>query len=68
MNSYFRSPSYTEHTILRSSDQTVVGTIRVKPTTVMWKSKGGKQFHAVELERFADWITDPKTGARRLKQ
>ncbi len=68
MNSYFRSPSYTEYTILRSSDETVVGTIRIKPTTVMWKSKGGKLFYAVGLEQFAAWITDPKTGARRLKQ
>ena len=68
MKRYFGSPAYTQHVILNVEDESVVGTIRVKPTTIMWKPKGGKKFYAVTLDKFADWITDPQTKARRLKQ
>jgi hypothetical protein len=68
MKRRFESPAYTQLVILNVEDETVVGTIRLKPTTIMWKPKGGKKFYAVTLDEFVDWITDPQTKARRLKQ
>jgi len=45
----------------------LVGTIRVKPSTVLWKPAGQRQFYAVALDEFAEWITSPETRAVRVK-
>jgi hypothetical protein len=63
----FKAPEFIEETVVSDSGQ-VVGTIRVKPSTVLWKPKGAHQFHAVPLKTFADWITDPNTGASKVKK
>ena len=46
----------------------VVGTIRIKPSGVLWKPKGKGKYFRKSLEDFAAWITDPKTKASQVKQ
>lgn len=45
----------------------LIGTIRVKPSTILWKPAGQQRFHAVSLDTFAEWITSPETEAERVK-
>jgi len=61
----FKSPEHVEETIVDESG-TIVGTIRVKPSSVLWRPKSQHAFYAVTLADFAAWITDPDTGAKRV--
>ena len=65
-NNRFKSPEFAQYTILRE-DGSVVGTIRLKPSSILWKASSGKRFYRVKLEKFIDWITDPETKATRTK-
>ena len=62
----FRSPEFVEETIV-GEDGEVLGTIRVKPSSILWKPKGKHKFLAVRLDRFVEWMTDPATKAREVK-
>ena len=60
----FQSPSYIEETILDENDD-VIGTVRLKPSTILWKPKNARKFHSVKLEKFIEWIVDKETKARK---
>lgn len=62
----FKTPVFREETIL-DIDGKVVGTIRIKPSSVLWKPKGAHQFFSVSLEDFAEWVTAESTKARKTK-
>jgi len=62
----FKSPAYVEQKVVNDKG-VVVGTIRIKPSSVCWKPKSGKQFYSVSLDDFAAWIMDKKTKANRRK-
>ena len=69
MKNSFRAGQFTEKIII-DEEQKVVGTVRIKPNAILWKPKGAsgaEPFYAVPLLKFADWITDPNTKARRNK-
>ena len=61
-----KSPAYVEETILDKKDSPI-GTIRVKPSSILWKKKGKGKFYNVSLDKFIQWITDPNTKAKRTK-
>ena len=60
----FRAP-FIEETVI-DGDATVIGRIRVKPSSVMWKPKGRGKFYSVSLDKFTKWITDADTGAKKV--
>jgi hypothetical protein len=60
----FASPTFFEETIL-DREGGVVGIIRIKPSSVLWKPRGEHKYYSVSLERFADWITSGSCDARR---
>ena len=60
-NNKFDTPKYIEEKILDNSGG-VVGTIRIKPSTVLWKPKGKQKFLSVTLESFHKWITTTKAA------
>jgi len=62
----FWQPEYHDHMIVEH-DYSLVGTIRVKPATVLWKPKGAQKFYSVSLDQFMQWITGPQSGARRTR-
>ena len=62
----FARPDYYDHDILDAQDKKV-GTLRVKPTGVLWKQAGGHKFFSVSLDKFTNWITDPQTKASKTK-
>jgi len=63
----FKTPDHVEETIVNEIGATV-GTIRVKPSSLLWKPTGQHKFYAVSLDRFTSWITDAETGAKRVKK
>lgn len=62
----FRAPAYYEEVII-DENNSVVGTIRIKPSSVLWKPKNAQKYFSVNLEKFIDWISDPDTRARKTK-
>ncbi len=62
----FRIPAYHEETIVDASGD-VVGMVRLKPSSILWKPRGARMFYSVGLTKFIDWITDDKIGARKTK-
>jgi hypothetical protein len=60
----FKAPEFVEVAIVGGNGGRV-GTIRLKPSSVLWKAKGQHSFLAVPLEKFVQWITDPETLARK---
>jgi hypothetical protein len=62
----FASPTFVEETIVRKEGG-VVGRIRLKPSSVLWKPLGQHKYYAVSLDDFASWITNSKTHASRTK-
>jgi hypothetical protein len=63
-NNRFQSPTYLEETI-QDENGTTVGSIRIKPSSVLWRPTNAQKFYAVSLDEFSTWITDPATGAKR---
>jgi len=64
MKNQFAGPNFVEEVILKQDDSRI-GLIRIKPSSVLWKPRGQTQFYCVTLDDFIDWITSPSTGARR---
>jgi len=58
----FAGPNYIEEPIA-TEEGNKIGVIRIKPSTVLWKSSGEHKFYSIPLDTFVGWITDPKTGA-----
>ena len=64
----FSRPDHYDHTILDDQDK-VVGTLRFKPSSVLWAPTNSRKFFAVPLDKFTAWIAVPcvaQTGAARL--
>lgn len=62
-NNKFSSPAYIEETIV--DENGVVGTLRIKPSSLLWKPKGAQKYFSVPLDKFAEWVTDKDTKARK---
>lgn len=64
-NNKFKSPANVTEIIVDAKSSVTIGTIRVKPSGVLWKPKGQQKFYSVNLAKFTDWITNATTGATR---
>ena len=62
----FRAPAYFEETIIDEEDS-VIGTIRVKPSSILWKPKNAQKYYSINLQKFTEWITDSDTKAKKTK-
>ena len=51
-NNSFRPRKFEDHEIVDSNDK-VVGHVRVKPSTIMWSPKNGKDWYGISLKEFA---------------
>ena len=65
-NRKFSSPTFHEETVVERNDA-VVGRIRIKPSSVLWKPKGSRVYYSVNLDKFIAWITASSTGADLTK-
>ena len=60
----FARPSFIQETIITEEDS-IMGVIRIKPSSVLWKPRGERQFYCVPLSRFTRWITSRRASASR---
>jgi hypothetical protein len=51
----FAPKKYEEHTIV-DADGKVVGHVRIKPSTILWSPKNGKDWYGVSLKEFGEFI------------
>jgi len=61
----FESPKFIEEGILDKEDKRI-GTIRIKPSSILWKPVGQQKFYSVSLDDFTKWIASSKTAAKRV--
>jgi hypothetical protein len=61
----FQRPNHLQQVILDQSNARI-GTIRIKPSTVLWKPVNAQKFYSVSLDKFAAWITSQAAGAKRV--
>jgi len=52
---YFGNYTYREETIYNPQDEKI-GTIRVKPSAILWKSAHEGKFRYVSLDEFIKWM------------
>jgi len=62
-NNSFASPDYIEE-VIKDSQGMTIGTIRLKPSGVLWKPSGQHQYYNVTLAQFAAWITSCPEATR----
>ncbi len=60
----FKNPEYFDHTIIDEGGK-ILGTVRIKPSGILWKPNNARQFYTVDLETFSNWITHRDTRANR---
>lgn len=61
--SSFASHQYVQE-VIQDGNGKKVGTVRIKPSGVLWKPAGKHNFYGVTIAKFSAWITDPETGAK----
>jgi hypothetical protein len=64
----FAEPESYDHDIDKKDTGTVIGTLRVKPSTILWKpkgAKGNKPFFTADLDEFIVWIKDKNRKASK---
>jgi hypothetical protein len=54
----FSGPEFYEHTIVQEGDGALVGVLRVKPSSLLWKASGRHQFRSVSIEQFSAWVEE----------
>jgi len=62
-NNSFRNPEYREETILDHEGK-LLGALRIKPSSLLWRPCGSQKYFAVSLDRFTSWITSEANSKR----
>ena len=60
----FAEPDHHDIEFADADTGNKVGTLRVKPSSLLWKPKGAHQFHAVSLDDFREFMKDKKQVAK----
>jgi len=60
----FASPDFIEETVLDEGG-VKVGTIHIKPSSVLWKPVNKRKFYSVSFKAFTAWITAEETAAKQ---
>lgn len=53
----FRARKFEDHEIV-DSESRVVGHVRVKPSSILWSPKNGKDWYGISLECFANFVEE----------
>jgi len=60
----FVEPDHHEHEIADAATGNKVGTLRVKPSSILWKPKGAHQFYSASMAEFQEWMNGKKQVAK----
>lgn len=56
-NNSFREPEHEEHMIQDEKGE-LIGTIRIKPSSILWKDASQQKFSKVSLDDFRKWMLE----------
>lgn len=62
----FKGPDHYEVTFEEGGKK--IGTLRIKPSTILWQSKGKHDFLSVSLDSFDEWISSDASGAKKASK
>jgi hypothetical protein len=62
--SSFAPKNFEDHTIV-DTDGKIIGHVRVKPSTILWSPKNGKDWYGVSLKAFGDFAVE--SGKKQSK-
>jgi hypothetical protein len=62
-NNSFASPEFLEETVKDPAGR-IIGTIRLKPSSVLWRPANQQSYFKVTLDDFAAWITSCREAKR----
>ena len=54
-NKFLEAVCY-DHVVVSADDNSKIGELRIKPSSVLWKPKSAQKYHSVSLDDFAEWI------------
>ena len=54
----FNSPTSYDHEISDANGGGKIGELRLKPSSILWKSKGKQQYRSIPLDDFILWIEE----------
>lgn len=54
----FVTPVSYDHEIHNADGKGKIGELRIKPSSILWKSKGQQKYRAVPLDDFIKWIEE----------
>lgn len=60
----FRPRKYEDHEIV-DSNNSVIGHVRVKPSSILWSPKNGKDWYGISLSEFAKYV---ETNGKKQKK
>jgi hypothetical protein len=52
----FSEPISYDHVITDANGAGKIGELRIKPSSILWKSKGSHKYHSKSLDDFVAWI------------
>ncbi len=58
----FVRPVYEDH-VIADEECSQIGTLRIKPSSILWKPAHNRKFYKVTLETFTRWITSDEANA-----
>ncbi|OYX46175.1 MAG: hypothetical protein B7Y90_16660 [Alphaproteobacteria bacterium 32-64-14] len=58
----FKEPEHHEIVIDK------VGTLRIKPSTILWKPAGKHDFLSVSVDAFGEWMCGDASGAKKVSK
>lgn len=64
----FVTPGYHDLTIHNDKEERLLGVLRVKPSTLLWKPNGAEKFYSISMDEFAKWIMSRESASTRVKQ
>lgn len=62
----FRMPDHIEQ-VYKDEERNMIGTLRIKPSGIAWKSKNHHKFFSVSLDDFTEWIQSDEADANKTK-
>jgi hypothetical protein len=60
----FSEPDHYDHEFADADTGNKVGTLQVKPSSILWKAKGAHQFYSVSFDDFREWMKNKKLVAK----
>ena len=62
---YIKEPAYTDFNIFENDTNSKFGTLRVKPSSILWKPANAQEFKVITLEAFADFMNRQENVSSR---